>query len=131
MDDHTVLRTVCLRKQTAECIADRICEMRLGQKRIAERQAGGDAVLLRQSKDLAGVGAAEAGASPAPDAVRRGTVERTDLAPIVKPVAVRPVQRQEHPVQLVELEQSGQVVIGFFLFHGALTFPQEFFPIMP
>ena len=83
---------------------------------LRELRAEGVAFRVGQVLLPGGVSAA-AGPSAAPQAVGRGTVKGADLAPIVKPVAVRPVQRQEHPVQLVELKQPGQMKIRFSEFH--------------
>ena len=47
-------------------------------------------------------------------------VDRADVAPVIKVFSVRPEQGQELPVQLVELEQSGQMIVSFFLFHFSL-----------
>ena len=109
MDDHTVLRTVCLRKQAAECIADRICEMRLGQKRIAERQAGGKTVFLRQRQNCVRILIAAAYAPAAPKAAFRRTVNRGNLAPVVKILPMRPVKRQKDAIKVIKFKQAGKM----------------------
>ena len=131
VDDDAALHLVFSLKQGAESVALFIRKMFLPEERVAEGQPRRDAVFPRQGKDFFGVMLPEASPSPAPDAVGRCAIDGADVAPVIKVFSVRPKQRQELPVQLVELERSGQMVIGFFLFHGVSTFPQEFFPIMP
>lgn len=54
---------------------------------------------------------AKACTAPAPDAVCRGSVDGTDLAPVVEIRAVLPEQRQKHTVQLIKFKQAGQVIV--------------------
>ena len=113
MDDHTIFR-IALLEQCAERIALFVRQVLLPQQRIAERQTGGNAVLLRQRQHLARIVIAEASAAAAPQAVARRAIDRADRAPIVEPVPVRAVQRQKRTVQLVKLKQAGKMVICCF-----------------
>ena len=120
VDDDAALYRVFLLKQGAEGVALFIRKVFLPEERVAEGQPRRDAVFPRQGKDFFGVMLPEAGPSPAPDAVGRCAVDGADIAPVIKVFSVRPEQGQELPVQLVELEQSGQMIVSFFLFHFSL-----------
>ena len=120
MEDDAILHPAALCKEGAERIAFPVRKMLLPEEGVAEGQPGRDAILLHQRKDLSGVIPAEAGASPAPDAVGRCSVDGANAAPVIEIFPMSPVQGQELPVQLIKLKQTGQVIIGFFLFHRTL-----------
>ena len=120
VDDVAALYRVFLLKQGAEGVALFIRKMLLPEERVAEGQPRRDAVFPRQGKDFFGVMLPEASPSPAPDAVGRRAVDGADVAPVIKVFSVRPEQRQELPVQLVELKQPGLVKLRFSDFHDCL-----------
>ena len=104
MDDDAILRPIAFGKQTAERVAFLVGKVLLTEQRVAERQAGGNAVFPREGKRLLRGAVAGADASAAPDAVRRRAVDRADPAPVVKVLPVRAIERQKYPVQLVKLK---------------------------
>ena len=120
VDDDAALYRFFLLKQGAEGVALFIRKVFLPEERVAEGQPRRNAVFPRQGKDFFGVMLPEASPSPAPDAVGRCAVDGADVAPVIKVFSVYPEQGQELPVQLVELEQSGQMIVSFFLFHFSL-----------
>ena len=125
MDDHAVWHTACLGKLLTQGIALRVGKVLSPQQGVAEGQPSGDAVFPQQRQHLARSCPAAGDASPAPDAARRGTVDRADGAPVVKIFPVLPVQRQKAAVQLVKLEQAGQMITGCCgLFHSG-SFPAK------
>ena len=88
MHDYAVLHDVCLRKQLAECIAFAVGQVFLAQKRIAECQPRGNAVLLCQSQRFACAALTETRSSASPEAVRRCAVNGPNLTPVIKPVTI-------------------------------------------
>ena len=125
MDDHAVWHTAAFCKLFTQGVALRVGKVLGPQQGVAEGQPPGDAVFLQQRQHLARSCPAAGNASPAPDAARRCAVDRADGAPIVKIFPVLPVQRQKAAVQLVKLEQAGQMITGSCgLFHGG-SFPAK------
>ncbi len=124
MNDDAVLHAAALFKPGTEGVAFPVGKVLFPKERIAEGQSGGDAILLHQGKDFFCVVLPEACPSSAPDAVRRGAVDGAYLAPVVKIFPMLPEERQEHTVQLIELEQPRQVIISpsaFRLFHRLIS----------
>lgn len=112
VDDDAVWHAARPLKQSAQGVAFSVGEMLLPQQGVAEGEPGRDAVLLRQGQRIPGIGLPKARPSAAPQAVRRGPVERAHLAPGVKPLPLLPEERQKPPIQLVKLKQPGEVVGG-------------------
>ncbi len=110
MDDDAVLRAAAFCQQPAKRVAALVRQMLLPQQRVAECQPGRDAVFPQQGHHRLGITLPAGKASPAPEAVFRGTVDGTDLAPIVKILPVCPEQRQEPAVQLVKLKQPREMI---------------------
>ena len=122
MDDDAVRHTARFGKLLTQGVALRVGKVLSAQQRVAEGQPPGDAVFPQQRQHLAHSCPAAGDASPAPDAARRCAVDGTDGAPVVKIFPVLPVQRQKPAVQLVKLEQAGQMITGSCgLFHGGLS----------
>ena len=117
MDDDAVWHTAAFCKLVTQGVALRVGKVLSPQQGVAEGQPRRDAVFPRQGKDFFGVMLPEASPSPAPDAVGRCAVDGADVSPVINVFSVRPEQRQELPVQLVELKQPGQVKIRFSEFH--------------
>lgn len=87
MDDDAALRPRRL-EQGTEFIAPPVGKVFPAQERVAEGQPCGDAVCLRERQHLARVPRAGGRAAAAPDASCRCPVDRADVAPGIKPVAV-------------------------------------------
>ena len=120
MDDDTILHTVFFFKQRTEGIAFPVCKVLFPEQRIAEGEPGRYAIFLHQCKHPVRLCIAKASAAPAPDAVGRCTVDRTDLAPVVKIFPVFTEQRQKHTVQFIKFKQSRKMIIcraAFVLCH--------------
>ena len=111
VDDDAVLHAAALREQAAQRIAFPVGQVLLAEQGIAERQTRGDAVFLHEREHIARRSLSEPGAAAAPETVRRRAVDRADFAPAVEIFPVLAEQRQEYAVQLVELEQAGQMKI--------------------
>ena len=125
MDDHAVWHTAAFCKLVTQGVALRVGKVLSPQQGVTEGQPPGDAVFPQQRQHLARSCPAAGNASPAPDAARRSAVDRADGAPIVKIFPVLPVQRQKAAVQLVKLEQAGQMITGSCgLFHRG-SFPAK------
>ena len=125
MDDHTVWHTAAFCKLFTQGVALRVSKVLSPQQGVTEGQPPGDAVFPQQRQHLARRCSAAGDASPAPDTARRCAVDRADGAPIVKIFPVLPVQRQKAAVQLVKLEQAGQMITGSCgLFHRG-SFPAK------
>ena len=125
MDDHAVWHTASFGKLFTQGVALRVSKVLSPQQGVTEGQPPGDAVFPQQRQHLARRCSAAGDASPAPDTARRCAVDRADGAPIVKIFPVLPVQRQKAAVQLVKLEQAGQMITGSCgLFHSG-SFPSN------
>ena len=125
MDDHAVLHTAAFCKLFTQGVALRVGKVLSPQQGVTEGQPSGNAVFPQQRQHLARSCPTAGNASPAPDAARRSAVDRADGAPVVKIFPVLPVQRQKAAVQLVKLEQAGQMIIGSCgLFHRG-SFPSN------
>ena len=125
VDNHAVWHTARLGKLFTQGVALRVGKVLSPQQGVTEGQPPGDAVFPQQRQHLARSCPAAGNASPAPDAARRGAVDRADGAPVVKIFPVLPVQRQKAAVQLVKLEQAGQMITGSCgLFHSG-SFPAK------
>ena len=53
----------------------------------------------------------------APETVLRRAVQRADIAPVVEIFPVGAVQGEKHPVQLVALEQAGEMIVCGLVVH--------------
>ena len=69
-------------------------------------------MLPHERQHLLRIIAAKTGAPAAPKAIGRRTVNRTDLAPIIKILAVLSKQRQKYFVKFVKFKQTRQVIPG-------------------
>ena len=107
-----VFRFPALLKHGAESVAFPVRKMLLPQQGVAEGQAGGDAVCLRQRQDLPGVLLTGPHPAAAPDAVRRSAVDGADTAPVVKVVPVLIKEGQKQLVEVIKLKQAGEMVMG-------------------
>ena len=112
MEDHAVSGPLALLEAPAERIASPVGKMLFAQKGIAECQPGGDPVLPHQRQNRLRIAISGSDPAAAPDAVRWSAVDRADIAPIIEVLSVPAEQRQKHAIQIVELKQSGKVVIG-------------------
>ena len=119
MDDHAVIAPG--REHCAETVAPSVRQMLLSQKGVAEGQPCGYSVFAQQGENRLRVVIPEADASAAPDAVCGRTVYRAYVAPVVKPLPMLAEKRQKHPIQLVELKQSGKVVVNTWLYHFSIS----------
>ena len=117
MDDDAVGNATALRQQTAQGVASFIRQMLRSQPGIAEGQASGDAVLPRQGQYLTGGVATASDTAAAPETVLRRAVQRADIAPVVEIFPVGAVQGEKHPVQLVALEQAGEMIVCGLVVH--------------
>ena len=89
--------------------------MLLPQQRVAERQPGRNSVLPQQRQNLRGVVISEPDAASAPETVRRCTIDRSDVAPVVKIFPVLIEQRQKHAIQFIKFKQPRKVIVcGIF-----------------
>ena len=111
VDDHAVWRAAACSKQPAELAARRIREVFRAEEGVAEGQAGFDVVFLHQRQHLARVVRPRADAPAAPETVRRGAVDRADIAPVVKIRPMAAEQGQKDAVEVVEFKQAGQVIV--------------------
>lgn len=82
------------------------------QQGIAEGEPGGNAVFFCKSQGFLRSVFPKAHPAPAPKAVRRGSVDGADIAPVVKVFPVLPVQRKEDPVQVQKFKEPGKMVMG-------------------
>ena len=125
--DDAILRGGALAEQAAERVAARVGEVFRPQQRIAEGQPRRDAVLPQQGGHLARAGVPAADAAAAPDAVRRCTIDRSNVAPLIEIFRIGSVQRQKRRVQLVKFKQAGQVIVGDLgLVHRGLPIQNSF-----
>ena len=122
VDDDAVLRAIAPGKRTAEGVAAAIRKVLRAEQRVAERQAGRQAIGPRQGQNLLRRPFAGADAAAAPDAVRRRAVERADGAPVVKIFPVLKKQRQEDTVERIRLKQAGKMKICNRFAHPILPF---------
>ena len=73
-------------------------------------------MLPHERQHLLRIIAAKTGTPAAPKAIGRRAVNRTDLAPIIKILAVLSKQRQKYFVKFVKFKQTRQVIPGNALF---------------
>ena len=125
VDDYAIWHTASFGKLLTQGVALRVGKVLGPQQGVTEGQPPGDAVFPQQRQHLARSCPAAGDASPAPDTARRCAVDGADGAPVVKIFPVLPVQRQKAAVQLVKLEQAGQMITGSCgLFHSG-SFPAK------
>ena len=96
----------------AERIAARITQMLRAQEGVAERQARRNAVITHQRQHIPRARLPRPDAPAAPQAIRRCAVNRADVAPIIEIFRMVSVERQKSTIQLIKLEQAGQVIVG-------------------
>ena len=83
----------------------------LPKQGIAEGQPGGYAVFSRQCQNFSRIIVSKPHTTPAPDAVRRCAVDGADVAPVIEVLPVFPEKRQKDTVEIIELKQTGQMVM--------------------
>ena len=105
-EDHTVSGGCVPFEQCAQGVAFPVREMLLPEQGIAEGQARGNAVFPHHRRCLFRLRVPEPDAAAAPEAVRRSAVNGADFAPVIKLFPVGAEQREERPVQPLELKQT-------------------------
>ena len=92
MENHAAIPAVV--QHLAERIAARITQMLRAQEGVAERQARRNAVITHQRQHIPRARLPRPDAPAAPQAVRRCSVNRADVAPIIEIFRMVSVERQ-------------------------------------
>ena len=98
MEYDTVPRGTVTGKQRAKRVAFGVGEMLFTQQGIGKRQPRRYAVLPGQLQYFARIVITEANAPAAPETIRGGAVQRTDIAPIVKVLAMLEKKRKKDAI---------------------------------
>ena len=106
-----------LMEQCAEAVASFVRKMFFPEQGVAEGQSGGNTVFLHQCQNFSGVVVPKPHTASAPDAICRCAVDGANVAPVIEIFPVFPEKGQKDTVELIELEQAGEMVMYYHILY--------------